>query len=76
MEQYIVYQGVVISEKSEVVGRSLNNEIILDTLIRLVFADSIQEALGKFVEDTRFFTCKRKIDPIQALRLSELKTLK
>lgn len=66
MEQFIVYQSVVDTTNSDT-----NVNISVDTIVRKVFANSKEEAIGKFIECTKHLCFERRLN-IYCINLNEL----
>jgi hypothetical protein len=70
MKTFIVYQMQIISEES--IGT--HNYVQMVTIVRKVFANSEEEAIGKFVLGTNEIEANKKLD-IECVELSDLESL-
>lgn len=58
MKTFICTQAIVVSEES--FGNS--NSIVIGNIIRKVFANNVNEAIGKFVMNTSSISCKQRLN--------------
>lgn len=70
MKKFIVYQQQVDSETRN----GADSQILISTVIRLVYAKSEEEAIGKFVLETKNIPAKQKLN-VECIELSVLKSI-
>ena len=70
MKSYIVVQMIVVSEKRE----GHDNNIVMETIVRQVLAESEEQAIGKFVIGTSEIKANKKLN-IECYELGTLKKL-
>ncbi len=70
MKTFIVYQIQIISEEST----RTHNKVQMATIVRKVYANSEEEAIGKFVLGTNEIKANKKLI-IECVELSDLKSL-
>lgn len=58
MKTFICTQAIVVSEESH----GYSNNIVIGNIVRKVFANNVNEAIGKFVLNTASVVCKQRLN--------------